>query len=237
MDNVVMYHAFHLPFFLATVLTSLAVSIRPASENMALKPFGYEYQDFLLDDLALKAKIDEGCLNEVLNRFLPTIYQTAALFEKMYPYLDHGNLISELLATVRKGVELFDPGRGQFEHLVRRMFRLTLLGQRKATAIEYQRQLRYLGGAIQALNDEESDHLIFQDCICDDEDEECRQRLDLEQYREELTSQEKGILDCFLQHYSYAEIAKKYALPRSTVSYKVTQMIAELSERHKRKLI
>jgi hypothetical protein len=225
-------YAISSPAFLAEYFDGLFFKIDGRKE---FEPINYDYMGHNLNELAMLAKTIPSAMDEFLKRVDATIFSCARSFIKYKRYLDFSEIYSSLQKTAVEGVRIFDPSKGEFIHLLRRMMKISLHFTTKNSALAYVREVKYFGQRMK----EDSCQSFFCDSksIIGPEDESVRMKLDLDDYRQFLTDKEKTILDLYLQSFTFAEIGFYTDIPVSTVSYEVYLMIDELRERFQRKMI
>ncbi|MFA6829193.1 MAG: hypothetical protein WCR67_00575 [Bacilli bacterium] len=237
MTGTLMYHGFLLPDFYLTLINENSIFIGDYhSPEKEFGGIGYDYVHCDLDELVIKAKVDKNCLNEVFSRFDFLVNRYSTSFVHDFHAGDVGNVETTLYDTIGHAVILYDPLRGHFENLVRKMFKLSLMNYRKNIARQYRTSTKYFGERVYDNNDS---IITLADSIPDDSNQirEIEQSLDLSSYTKCLEKSDKEILFLYLDSYTYDEIAKVSGLSRSSVSLKIIRMIEELLEWKKRKLI
>ncbi len=196
----------------------------------------YDYIGHDLDELVLLAKTIPLAMDEYLKRIDPTIFSCARSFIKFKRYLDFSEIYSKLQKTAVEAVKIFNPIKGKFIHLLRRMIKICLHFTTKSNAVSYVRELKYFG---QRMKEDTCCNTFFCDSTpaVSSGEESIRLKLDLEDYRQYLTDKEKTILDLYLKSFTFAEIGFYADIPVSTVSYEICLMVDELRERYQRKMI
>lgn len=230
------YHAFKMPSFYLHILEALSVTKKDdEKERKEFPAQGYTYQDFGFNDLAVKAKIDIDCQNELFQRMSGYLYRYAnSCAQNMYG-ADVSNVLVTFYDTVRRAVEIYEPTKGPFIHLVRKMLKNAILSYGRKEARLYHKQMRYF----ERLKQNPAYQYFLEDAsnINGEDEEKIRQSLDLEEYKNWLNEGERRILELYLKDYTCDEIAEAMELSKSTVSNILNRIIEELKIWAKKKLI
>ena len=199
------------------------------------QPLSYDYKGYGLSEIVLLSKYDRLALDEYLHRIDATLYSYSRCYVRVHNFAEFTEVYSHLEKTALTAVKLFNPLKGDFMHLFRRMMKISLNFISKNNAVSYLREVKYFGLKIR-----DAEAYKF---LCDSQpsgeqvEESIRMKLDLEEYQKYLTSQEKTILELYLKSFSFLEISSYTGVPVSTVSYQIYIILDELKERHNRKMI
>lgn len=206
-------------------------------EEKDFPSYSYEFDCLNLAELVVQARKSKPAMDEYFRRIGTTLFRTAKSYVADHPYLDFSEVYAKIEKTAYEAVSVFDPAKGNFLHLFRRMLKISLLYYSKTQAMLHQRSLDHFGQQVR------DDQYLAAFCdsdaslALDSPAEEIARGIDLDSFREVLTPQEKKILDYYLKDYTIENIAGLLHLPPSTVSYRLYLLLDELRQRYQRKLI
>lgn len=229
---------FRLPEELLKVLMASTKPYQQTSFDMENPPFGYDYQNFTLEALIFKARIDSGCMEELLLRLSRLIGQIAHDYCRYHRQASLSEVKTKLIKTVQHSVLIYNPDKGNFEHLLRRMIHNALRYYESDLTRRNVRDKMLFERNLITTN--MSDALYSEDSCppteCD-MSEQIKLDLDLQQYLSLLSPLERQIMMMHMQGYSYRQISSLLTVPLSTVEDYLGTMLSELKQRQKRHLL
>lgn len=190
-------------------------------EREEFPPVNSLFENYSLQEIALKAKNDIDAQEEYIARVMKMLEKTAFKLCYNRKYIDASNALSQLLQAAVKAVDKYKYSEDRpFINLFRRMISITCKSIIKTEAIRYSRQGKYLGNRIG-----------FEDAyMCDSASEEdvrdkVIERLDQDEFFKSLTLRQKQLLYLYQNDYSFREIATIVNEPPSTVSYQIYSLL------------
>lgn len=203
----------------------ISQNLVPVDENNFL------FSGLSLDELAIVGKENEEAKNEFLRRVNYEIELQAQCFIKKKNYIDLFEIYATLEDTCLACIKIYDIKRGHVINLLRRMMKISLLYKTKAVALKHAADIKYFGKRIQ--NQEHISYLYDNAVKIDDKKDEIIFKIDIEEYKKEITPLEREILDLYSLSLSFREIAEILGMTLSSVSHKVYLMLDELKRRYK----
>ncbi len=205
------------------------------SDGIGLKKVSYDFLQFSLDDLALKAKVDNDFLDEILLRYSSLIYGTASQYVKLHRDEDYNEVVIYLYNVIRKAVQIYDPSKGCFEHLSKRMLRLSLMHYASKRAQIIETEIKYFGIRVRdvSMNQLMMDSMASRDSMSED----IKLKIDIEKFSTYLTEQEKQIFELFRYGFTYREIGEKLHLSHSYVGFVIADILDNLQAWRDKSLI
>lgn len=228
------FYAVSLSNNMIEMLNTFCSSFEDGEQN-GLTKVSYDYLDFPLNELARRAKVDNDFLNEILLRYSSLIYGAAGRYVKNHRYEDYNEVVIYLFNVLRKSVSIFDETRGSFEHLSKKMLRLSLMhyASRKSQIID--NEIKNFGIKVVDVTTKQllMDSMSSEENISDD----IILKLDIEEYKKYLNEQEKEIFELYQYGFTYREIGDKLKLSHSYVGFKIADILDNLNCWREKKLI
>lgn len=201
-------------------------SSKENEEEMGMTKVNYDYLDFSLDDLALKAKTDSTCMDEILIRFSSLIYGMSRRYLTLHPFEDYNEVVIYLFYTIQRAVKIFDEKRGSFDHLSKKMLGMSILHYASKRSQSLASDVRNFGIRVRDV----SASTALMDSVSSKEElkEDAALRLDIENFEQYLNPQEKRIFLLYQYGFTYREIGKKMNLSHSYVGMIVNEILEDL---------
>ncbi len=214
--------------FKAVYLPSYSLDILQAYDQNDIEYTNSDYAGFDLNEIIQLAKTDPDAKEEYLNRIHKQMEGLAHSFHLKKKFIDESLIYSRLAETALQAVEIFDPEKGDADHLLNRMFKIASTYLAKDKACEYTRNMKYFGARV-------SEPETYSSAKTAQDAEEERQamyyKLEIEDYASLLDETEKSILAMYSHHLTFEEIGNRLDIPTSTVSNCVYRMVSELRMR------
>lgn len=204
-------------------------------DELGMKKFSYDFLQFSLDDLALKAKVDNVFLDEILLRYSSLIYGTASQYIKLHRSEDYNEVVIYLFNVIRKAVKIYDNSKGCFEHLSKRMLRLSLMHYASKRSQVIETEIKYFGIRVRDV----SMNQLMMDSMASRENmsEDVKLKIDIEKFSNYLSNQEKQIFELFRYGFTYREIGKRLSLSHSYVGFVIADILDNLQAWRDKSLI
>ena len=180
------------------------------------------FYDMDYSSLASSAKKNQEAKEILSLRIMKTvdIYAYKALSGRKY--LDKDEIKSKLFDVFLEAVKIYDRKKGEFMHLLRRMFKLTIRNHLKYKALKHVRELKYFGRKVSTNDDELFNYLTSKETVnLDDEKEKIKQKVDDKLFINHLPKKEKDIISLFLLGETYKNISSLTGYPLSTVAHTI----------------
>lgn len=204
----------------------MSTSSKKTEEESNMTKVNYDYLDFTLDELALKAKTDSICMDEVLVRFSSLIYGMSRRYLTLHPFEDYNEVVIYLFYTIERAVRIFDEKRGSFDHLSRKMLGMSILHFASKRCQAMASDVRNFG--IRVRDASTSTALMDSVSSKDQLKEDTALRIDIETFENYLNPQEKRIFLLYQYGFTYREIGKKMNLSHSYVGMIVNEILKDL---------
>lgn len=223
--------AFRAQEFHMCKIPSFVVKIHESINGKTLFDDYYLYIGFSVDELAILAKKSKDALLALESRLKDVLQEIETRYchrLDCMPMMLHTKLEECVAASVRK----YDPEKGPFLHLLRAVSKRgmerfsALFRNRRKKILRYLPEYQY-----------PSEDIVYLKDSIQPKDREKRFELDFRGYVEQLTKKERIILQMYESNFSYREIGNRVGLSTSAVSNKVHQMLAEIRNRMKKKLL
>ncbi len=188
--------------------------------------YSYDFLDFPLDELAMKAKDVPMCMDEILRRYSNLVQGASRRFVEAHPGEDFDELVIYLFNVLRKAVQLYDIDKGHFENLSKSMLRLSILHFASRRSRDISTEIKYLGTRLT----DSAQEGVLMDSLASPEQmsEEVKLKLDMEQYESYLDDRQKEIFSLYRLGFTYREIADKLHLSHSYVGLVLSEIIKDL---------
>jgi hypothetical protein len=224
--NAKIYSIKSLPW--VSTLYDETVSLFPEDEKLLGNGHSYLYDNLSLEELVLVAKEDSEAMTDVLNRLIYTIHRWATTASRMNPNVEFSRIYDALTDILRHAVNIYDPNKGKFLHLYRKMCANLVFHKSIRASEEYKREVAIFGRRVEM--DENfsglSDSMPLQD--------DFRRRataIDLKEFLETLPERKKSIFRLYLRNVPVGEIAKMKKEPYTTVYSIIQNLIRKFNRR------
>lgn len=197
-----------------------------SSKDEKIKVNSYDYHGVSLSSLALKAKVSQDAKNTLANAMQNEINTHAKTFISKKSYHDYNEVKSKLYLTLLQAIKIYDPSKGKFINLFRKMATRTLKFYNKERALKYTRDLKYFGNKLKRF-----DTIYYLDdkhLINGLQRERINCKVDLDRYMSKCSDEDKCILKMYQSGLTFKEIGNNLNLPLSRVTYKFYNMLSDL---------
>ena len=197
----------------------------------------YDYKPLNLNKIAILSKKNREALNDLYVRLSSMFLSYSNAACKVMFNFTREDIYSKFLETTIAAITVYETSKGSFLHLLRKMCKNALKFMRTNEAIRYKRDLHYFGQKV-VLSAEQTYLLdVTASENYSDMSEAIQLKLDLEEYMSKLDGIEKKILSLYIDGFRLKEIALLAKCSQSTASLKLSYMLDELKELHRKKLI
>ena len=223
--------AFHVQEFYVCSIPASIAEIHETINGKTIFDDYYLFIGFSAEELAMLAKKNKDAMKALESLLREDIQE----FENRYcnrldcpSFVIHTKFEECLASAVRK----FDPRKGPFLHLFRAVSKRGMEHFSSTFLMQKKKVLRILP----EVHSRPEGVVYLHDSIRS-KDREKRFELDFRKYFEQLSPTERTILRMYGNHFSYREIGEQVRLSTSSVCNKVHQMISEIRNRMKKKLL
>ncbi len=190
-------------------------------------PESYIYDSMSFVELVTQAKYDPAAFGELVCRMAVNIRKMVASFCNRNPNLDFDDCYFRMLVLLKKAIAIYDPKKGDFLHLFRKMYKKNMTWMGWKETVRYQRESEILGKrvsyveAIALLSDSNNEENVFRNRATS---------IDLREYISKLSMRKKEIFTLYLNNYSVQQICEIVQEPYSTVYTMVRNLVNEFKE-------
>ncbi len=187
----------------------------------------YLYDCMSFDELVMQAKYEPEAFGELISRMAVNIKKMVTSFCNRNPNLDFDDCYFRMMALLKKAIAIYDPEKGDFLHLFRRMYKKNMTWMGWKESVRYQRESEVLGKrvsyveAVSLLSDANNEENVFQNRATS---------VDLREYISKLSLRKREIFTLYLNNYTVQQICEIVKEPYSTIYTMVKNLINEFKD-------
>ena len=186
-----------------------------------VRPGGYDYDDLNLEEVVILAKTIPEAQDELLWRLMVMLSKYAGRSVNRFPNLDFNLLYADFQETAIEAAKIYEPGRADYLHLLRRMLNFSFRKHLRKSKQEYDSNRKYFGFLVK----EGDNSSFFRDSAYEMKPDVIALKLDFEKYLLTLEDEERNLLRMYLEGYTLREISDTFDKKISTVDYKINQLL------------
>lgn len=224
-ENISMSRCSALPIFLnKTFKAAYEDNKDNCSKDLSIN--SYSYSKLSISSLAILAKSDNDAKEALINTLMNELLIHARSFYRSKKFLDFDEIKAKLFTALLKAIEIYEESKGDFLHLLRRMYFNALKFYAKEKALTHMRIKKYYGDKISDFDivDYLQPNIIRGNLLRD----YLHYKIDIDSYIEKKNDKEKLLLRLFQNGYTFKEISSYSDIPLSTVAYSIYNMVDEL---------